>query len=114
VIGRSVAGADALGVDFGFSFSAVTTARDGDDDLGDPRTVQGSLRQFLLNANALAGVQTSVFRIGAPGNAQTINVNGTALPTITDAVVLDAWSQGGGYSGPPLVTRTAAAAARTA
>ncbi len=103
VIRRSVAGADALGVDFGFSFSAVTTARDG-DDTADARTVQGSLRQFIQNSNALAGVQGVNFQIGAPGSSQTINVNGVPLPTITDAVMLDAWTQGpAGYNGPPLV-----------
>jgi len=57
--------ATASGVDFGFNFSTVVSTRDAG---------QGTLRQFLLNANALgnaglaqagltAGVETSVFMI---------------------------------------------------
>ena len=58
-----VAASDVGGVDFGFSFLAVVNTRDGDDDVAADRTVQGSLRQFLQNANALGGGQGSVFRI---------------------------------------------------
>ncbi|MFO1361260.1 MAG: DUF4347 domain-containing protein [Burkholderiales bacterium] len=104
VIKYSIAGGDATGVDFGFASSVITNALDGDDDPNPDRSVQGSLRQFIVNANALAGVQTSAFHIGAPGNAYSIAVTGSALPAITDAVILDAWTQGGGaYSGPPLI-----------
>ena len=50
------AGAGESGVDFGFSLNAITTARDGDDDLLSlDRSVQGSLRQFIQNANVTAG-----------------------------------------------------------
>lgn len=41
-------------VDFAFSFDVVTTVRDGDD-------TQGSLRQFLANANAVSGANTMRF-----------------------------------------------------
>ncbi len=54
----TVAGGAVTGVDFGFSFNVVTTTRGGDatdDDGANPRTVQGSLRQFIQNANAIAG-----------------------------------------------------------
>jgi hypothetical protein len=100
-----VAGTNVTDINSGFSFTAVTTARDGDDDAGSvDRSIQGSLRQFIQNSNTLPGVQTVEFAIGAPGSTQTINVTGTALPAITDAVILDAWTQGtAGYSGPPLI-----------
>ncbi|MCA9067256.1 MAG: hypothetical protein KDA96_29555, partial [Planctomycetaceae bacterium] len=44
-------------LDSGFSFSVLTDTRDGDDDLSNARSVQGSLRQFIQNSNALVGVQ---------------------------------------------------------
>jgi hypothetical protein len=47
--------------DFGFSFNVVTSIRDGDDDTGADRSVQGSLRQFIQNANALSGANTMRF-----------------------------------------------------
>ncbi len=51
--------ADANQRDFGFSFNVVTNVLAGDfqdaDAAGNGRTVQGSLRQFIANANAIAG-----------------------------------------------------------
>ncbi|MGH6693274.1 MAG: right-handed parallel beta-helix repeat-containing protein, partial [Gammaproteobacteria bacterium] len=51
--------ADVTGVDYGFSFNVVThllkTAAADDHDAGNPRTIQGSLYQFIQNANAIAG-----------------------------------------------------------
>ncbi|MGH7341923.1 MAG: beta strand repeat-containing protein, partial [Candidatus Rokuibacteriota bacterium] len=110
-----VAGSDVIGVDSAFSFSAVTTVRDGDDDALNPnRTVQGSLRQFILNSNAFTGKQTSNFSIGGisgVGVLQSIAVTGAALPIITDEVTLDAWTQGAsGYTGPPLIELNGAGA----
>ncbi len=52
---------DKSKVDFGFSFNVITDSRDGDDDSSANRTIQGSLRQFIQNSNALSGVQSSVF-----------------------------------------------------
>jgi len=47
---------DVQGIDFGFSFDTVTHTRDGDDDPTSPlRAIQGSVRQFLLNAAAMPG-----------------------------------------------------------
>ena len=113
----SVANANVLNIDYGFSFSAITSNRgdNADDDQlvnpGTARLQQGTLRQFILNSNAIAGVQTAHFAIGAPGTPVTIAVGGAALPTITDAAILDAWTQGGtGYSGPPLVELAGAGA----
>ena len=71
------------------------------------RTVQGSLRQFIQNSNAIPNsafgggveVRTSNFSIGS--GPRTI-VLASALPAITDAVVLDAGTQEG-FSGTPLI-----------
>ncbi|MGI9601211.1 MAG: beta strand repeat-containing protein, partial [Acidimicrobiales bacterium] len=52
------------GIDFGFSFNVVTNTRGGDaadHDGSNNRTVQGSLRQFIQNANAAAGASTMRF-----------------------------------------------------
>ena len=53
----AVAGAAVNGVDAGFSFNVVTSARGDnvDDDGANPRMQQGTLRQFILNANAIVG-----------------------------------------------------------
>ena len=48
VAGVAVRNADVKAVDFAFSFDAVTSTVDGDH-------VQGSLRQFVINANAQRG-----------------------------------------------------------
>jgi hypothetical protein len=67
-----VGGGDAAGVHFGFSFNVVTNTRAGDaaDDAGgEGRTVQGSLRQFLQNGNALAGANAMRFVPAVPTNA---------------------------------------------
>jgi CSLREA domain-containing protein len=50
-------------VDYGFSSTAIVTTLDGDDDVAAPRSKQGSLRQFLQNNTALAGAQSSLFRL---------------------------------------------------
>ena len=98
-----VAGSSIATVDSGFSFSAIVTTRgdDVDDDGAANRLQQGTLRQFLLNSNAVSGVQTSNFSIDG-GGVETVMVTGSALPTITDAVVLDATSQEG-FAGTPLI-----------
>jgi hypothetical protein len=63
----------------------------------------GSLRQAILDANANPGADTIAFAIGATGSQQTIQPT-AALPTITDPVTIDGWSQGGaGYADPPLI-----------
>ncbi|NNC75708.1 MAG: CSLREA domain-containing protein, partial [Acidimicrobiia bacterium] len=95
----AVAGADVTGVDFGFSFNVVVNTRGGDttdDDGANNRTVQGSLRQFIQNANAIAGANAMRFVPVEPTNA----TDGTndwwrvavtdLLPTITgDATTID-------------------------
>ncbi len=59
----------------------------------------GSLRQVLLNANANPG--TDDIRFSIPGNGLVISPD-SALPLITDPVVLDGTSQPG-WSGTPLI-----------
>lgn len=60
----------------------------------------GSLREAILNANAIAGLDTIVFNIPGSG-AQVINPQ-TMLPEITDPVVIDATTQPG-YAGSPVI-----------
>jgi VCBS repeat-containing protein len=103
----AVGGANVTGVDYGFSFSVIVDTQgdavDEDGIAGTDRLQQGTLRQFILNSNAIAGAQTSEFQIGAVGSTQTITVT-AVLPTLTDTVVLDAWTQGtAGYTGNPLI-----------
>jgi hypothetical protein len=62
IVTVSVAGGDVTGVDFGFSFELVTN--ESDDGLADDqRSRQGSLRQLIKNANAIAGENRSWFAI---------------------------------------------------
>ncbi|QEG21797.1 DUF4347 domain-containing protein [Mariniblastus fucicola] len=58
----SSADIESSNVDFGFSFNVVTNVED-QFDAGNPadRTVQGSLRQFLTNANAVDGANEMRF-----------------------------------------------------
>jgi hypothetical protein len=89
------------GVDSGFSFNAVTNTLGGDvqdDDLAADRTVQGSLRQFIQNANAITGANAMRFVPGANPNVITGVLGGgddwwritvtTELPQITDALTV--------------------------
>ncbi|MDH3589604.1 MAG: right-handed parallel beta-helix repeat-containing protein, partial [Gammaproteobacteria bacterium] len=73
-----LSGADVSNVDFAFSFNVVTNTRAGDnaDDAGgEDRTVQGSLRQFLDNANAIAGANRMRFVPAVPTNASGSGAN---------------------------------------
>ncbi|MGB3266334.1 MAG: Ig-like domain-containing protein, partial [Microcoleus sp.] len=87
----------------------------------------GSLRQAMLNANAHPGADTIAFQITtflqiplpfqkpieipiAFNAPQTIDLK-SALPTITDALTIDGWSQGGpGFLGAPRIELNGAAA----
>ncbi len=94
VSGVSLRGAQALNIDFAFSFNVVTVPADGE-------RVQGSLRQFVHNANAVTGGNRSRFVpitaavehidtvVGVAPRWWTITL-GTALPELRDAeTVLD-------------------------
>ena len=81
------------GVNLGFSFNVVTNELAGnasDDDVLANRTVQGSLRQFLQNANAINGANPMRF---VPATATNTSAGGgswwrisfsVALPALTD------------------------------
>ncbi|HEU4872435.1 MAG TPA: SBBP repeat-containing protein [Pyrinomonadaceae bacterium] len=60
----------------------------------------GSLREAIINANATVGPDTIVFNIPGPG-VKVISLL-TALPEITEQVVIDASTQPG-YAGTPLI-----------
>jgi uncharacterized repeat protein (TIGR01451 family) len=75
-----VSGGDVNGVDFAFSFNVVTNLRGGDtadDDASANRTVQGSLRQFLQNANAIAGPNAMRFVPASPYAPNTSGSGGS-------------------------------------
>lgn len=67
----------------------------------------GSLAQAIKDANARTGADMIQFQIPASG-VQTINLTGTALPSITDPLTINGTSQPG-YAGQPLVELSGAA-----
>lgn len=78
---------------------AVYTVTNTND--GNPAP-SGSFRKALLDANANAGADTIEFDLSGSG-VKTIVLN-SVLPSVTDPVLINGWSQGGaGYSGPPLI-----------
>ncbi|MFN2476900.1 MAG: beta strand repeat-containing protein [Chthoniobacterales bacterium] len=85
----TVGSSNISNVDFGFSFNVVTGVRGSgtnDDDPTANRTVQGSFRQFLQNANAIAGANPMRFVPAVPANAGLwwrVGIN-VALPAISD------------------------------
>jgi parallel beta-helix repeat protein len=96
----AVAPSNVNGVNFGFSFNNVVNTRDGDDDGGNNRSIQGSLRQFMQNSNAISATLSSVFTIptsdpgyDGTGNGEFTIQPTSALPIIDDPVVLDATTQ---------------------
>src|SRR5262245_41027252 len=68
----------------------------------------GSLRQAILDANSHAnslnpGGAADLIQFNLVGTGVRTISPTSALPTISDPVILDGWSQGGaGYSGAPL------------
>ena len=94
IIRHSSLTVDATDVDFGFSFNVVTNTRDGDfqsNSVNSNQPVQGSLRQFILNANAIAGSNELRFvpvvdasETLSTGDVWRIDIE-SSLPTITDA-----------------------------
>lgn len=76
----------ARGLEIGCAASVFTVTTTAD---GEP----GSLRQAILDANTNCGVDTIAFDIAGPG-VQSIRPL-SALPTITDPVIIDGYSQPG-------------------
>jgi MBG domain (YGX type)/Right handed beta helix region/Matrixin len=74
---------------FEYQFKVTTNADSGN----------GSLRQAITNANTTPGTDTVVFRIGT--GLQTISPT-SALPTITDTIIIDGTTQPG-FAGTPLI-----------
>lgn len=72
------------------TFAVTTTADSG----------PGSLRQALLDANATSGADTITFDIPGAGS-HTIQPL-SALPTVTDAVLIDGWSEPD-FAGTPVI-----------
>ena len=122
----TVSNADIAGIDFGFSFNLVVNVNNSG---------QGSLRQFITNANALgdaglaisgrsAGIDHAVFMISngsaSAGLRSTLNyftagiaiISPTsALPTVTSPVVIDGRTQPGWVSAPIIELRGTSAGA---
>lgn len=71
------------------TFHVTTTADNGDNNNPTP----GSLRKAIIDANAFAGTDTIDFNIAGAG-VQTISPP-SPLPTITDPVVIDGYTQPG-------------------
>ena len=61
----------------------------------------GSLRQAILNANALPGLDVIHFNIAGRWSRHTIALT-SALPNITDAVFIDGWSEPD-FAGTPII-----------
>ncbi|NNE95695.1 MAG: hypothetical protein HKN24_06670, partial [Acidimicrobiales bacterium] len=91
---RAEAVAPRLDLDTAFSFNVVTNLEGGDaTDLAPEgtRTVQGTMRQFVQNSNAIAGPNVMRFVPAVPTNASGGGHNwwqlivSSGLPAITDA-----------------------------
>ena len=65
-------------------FAVINTANEG----------PGSLRQAILDANALPGADRIVFNIPGTGR-HTIDVSQNFLPALTDSVTIDGYTQPG-------------------
>jgi VCBS repeat-containing protein len=87
----TVSGADTSNIDSAFSFNVVTGVRDGDDVGGEGRSVQGSLRQFVDNANAIVGSNEMRFVPGVSANSTGASGDwwgvtlASSLATLSDA-----------------------------
>ncbi|HYE15546.1 MAG TPA: right-handed parallel beta-helix repeat-containing protein [Pyrinomonadaceae bacterium] len=86
-----VSSADVTNAHFAFSFNVVTNTRAGDnsddDALSATRTVQGSLRQFIQNANAVVGANYMRF---VPAVAENAGSYWRVTVTAALAAVVDA------------------------
>lgn len=88
----TVSGSEITNIDFGFSFNVVTNVGDLDKDISETRFSQGTIHQFILNANSISGANTMRFVPSSPtttgggGGAWWRTTLTEALPTITDAL----------------------------
>ena len=120
-----VSGSNVTGVNSGFSFNVVTNTSGGDLQSDDPnpnRWVQGSLRQFIVNANTISGANTMRFVPAVATNATdgggndwwrlsvtqelpqftdpNATIDGTAYDATDGVTVLDTNAGTLGYTGP--------------
>lgn len=86
----NMTGSQISDIDFGFSFNVVTNIDDGDDDGSAGRSIQGSLRQFIQNANQESGANTMRFvpavstnQSGSGGSWWSVSLT-SELPALTD------------------------------
>ncbi len=83
-------GASITEIDFGFSYNVMSNVLDdADDDGSATRWIQGSMRQFFLNANQISGANTMRFvptiaENDGSGNWWRITTISSAFPTLTD------------------------------
>lgn len=84
------------GVDFGFSYEVVTNSSDFKEKAS---RVQGSLRQVIINANALHGRQTLVFALSTSDPSYNKLTDEFVispleeLPPVTDPLIIDGSQQ---------------------
>ncbi|MEA2570291.1 MAG: hypothetical protein QOI24_2292 [Acidobacteriota bacterium] len=76
---RVVAGDPLTNADFAFSFNAVTSL---DDSAADAKPIQGSLRQFFANANAIAGANVMRF-VPLTQPKSVPDPSGLSVPTLS-------------------------------
>ncbi len=91
-----VSSGNITNANFGFSFNVVTNLRAGDsaddDAANTSRTVQGSLRQFIQNANAVTGPNTMRFVPAVALNAGAywqLSITNTLAAIIDDNTTID-------------------------
>jgi CSLREA domain-containing protein len=94
----SLSGGDVTSVDYGFSYNVITNTRDGDDVSANNLSIQGSLRQFISNSNALQGTQTSQFRIPSTDSnfangVAVVTLASAPLPVLADTIIIDGTTQ---------------------
>ncbi len=103
----TVSGADVAGVDFGFAYNLIVTVAD-DSNADNVRSQQGSLRQFIKNANAIGsagGTTANVSQFRLVGTAPYTIQPVAALPAISDTsggTSLDGTTQSG-FADTPIV-----------
>lgn len=100
--GYTLSGSNTASITIAANGTLVNTTADGGE---------GSLRQAIANANTFTGQDTINFAIAGSG-VQTINLL-SALPAVTDAVIIDGTTQTG-YGGIPLIELNGASAGSTA
>ena len=84
VVAITLSGADVPAVDLAFSFNVVTHGADRDDDLLVDRSAQGSLRQFVQNANGITGANTMRFVPAGLPDETVAGASWWSVPLIDD------------------------------